>query len=188
MIHPREKRNDSTGWSQILLGSTYYLPHHAPACFHPAVLSLRSSLKYWLPVVLWMTLIFAGSGDSKSGNRSSRLIGPLVRFFVPDVSPDTLEMIILGVRKTAHLTEYTVLAILVWCARRQQRRGEYLTWRWRDARWALLICVLYAATDEWHQSFVPNREAAVHDVFIDAIGATGGLVLVWVVSRWKRKD
>ena len=161
------------------------------ACFHAAVLSLRSLLNllnYWLPVVLWMSLIFAGSGDSKSGNRSSQLIGPFVRFFAPNIAPETLDIIILSVRKTAHLTEYAVLAILVWRARRQPQPREFRIWRWPDARWTLLICILYASTDEWHQSFVPNRESAVHDVFIDAIGATGGLVLIWIVSRWQRKD
>ncbi|MBC8002178.1 MAG: VanZ family protein, partial [Opitutaceae bacterium] len=113
-----------------------------------------------------MILIFAGSGDSKSGNRSSRLIGPLVRFFAPNIAPETLDVIILSVRKTAHLTEYAVLALLVWRARRQPQPGDFPVWRGRDGRWTLLICLLYAATDEWHQSFVPNREAALHDVFI----------------------
>jgi len=158
------------------------------ACFYPAVPSLRSFLKYWLPVMVWMTLIFAGSGDSKSGNHSSRLIGPLVRFFAPNIAPETLDIIILSVRKTAHLTEYAVLALLVWRARCQNQPADLPAWRWPDARWTLLICVLYAATDEWHQAFVPNRESAVHDVFIDTIGAAGGLVLVWIAIRWQRKD
>ena len=174
--------------SQILLGSTYFLPPGGHACFYPDVPSLRLFLKYWLPVVLWMAVIFAGSGDSKSGNHSSRLIEPLVHFFAPNIAPDTLEMIILGVRKTAHLTEYAVLAALVWRARRRPPPGKFPGWRWPDARWTLLVSVLYAASDEWHQSFVPNREAAVHDVFIDTIGAAGGLVLVWIASRWHGKD
>ena len=158
------------------------------ACFHPAVPSLRLFLKYWLPVVLWMTLIFTASGDSNSGNHSSRLIGPLVRFFAPNIAPETLEIIILGVRKTAHLTEYAVLAMLVWRVRRKPPAGELPLWQWPDAWWTMTVCILYAATDEWHQSFVPNREAAVHDVFIDAIGAAGGLLLVWIACRWQGKD
>lgn len=60
--------------------------------------------------------------------------------------------------KTAHLVEYAVLYLLV--------RRALPT----DAR-ALLFCLAYAASDEWHQSFVPGRGPSVRDVLIDGIGA-----------------
>jgi hypothetical protein len=51
---------------------------------------------------------------------------------------------------------------------------------WEKKRWQLawLLAVLYSATDEFHQSFVPGRQAALMDVGIDAFGAAAGLALL----------
>lgn len=47
---------------------------------------------------------------------------------------------------------------------------------------AILIGVLYGASDEFHQSFVPARSAELHDVFVDAIGVVAGVLLaIWVM-------
>ena len=49
---------------------------------------------------------------------------------------------------------------------------------------ALLVAVLYALSDEWHQYFVPGRTASAVDVATDAFGATCGLAIVaWAVGR-----
>jgi VanZ family protein len=45
---------------------------------------------------------------------------------------------------------------------------------------AWLIAVAYGATDEWHQSFVPNRHAEWRDLQADAIGAFAATVAVWL--------
>jgi VanZ family protein len=68
-------------------------------------------------------------------------------------------------RKCAHLTEYAVLAFLL--ARALGREAP-----------ALLLGVLYAASDEFHQSFVRGRHASPVDVAIDAVGLLVGL-LAW---------
>ena len=44
---------------------------------------------------------------------------------------------------------------------------------------AWTIAAAYAATDEWHQSFVPGRSADVHDWYADAIGALVGAGACW---------
>ena len=46
---------------------------------------------------------------------------------------------------------------------------------------AWVVAVAYGVTDEWHQSFVPNRQADVRDVIANAIGA---LVATGVVGAW----
>jgi VanZ family protein len=43
--------------------------------------------------------------------------------------------------------------------------------------WMILICVLYAISDEIHQSFVPGRGPSIIDVFIDSTGAITGIIL-----------
>jgi len=45
----------------------------------------------------------------------------------------------------------------------------------------------YAASDEFHQLFVPSREASVLDVLIDTAGAVFALLLIWFIGRWRRR-
>jgi VanZ family protein len=51
------------------------------------------------------------------------------------------------------------------------------------AAWA--VAVTYGVTDEWHQSFVPNRQADVRDAIANAVGAFGATVVVgaWGIIR-----
>jgi VanZ family protein len=69
--------------------------------------------------------------------------------------------------KAAHVVEYAVLGWLI-----QRARGDRRAW-WQS--W--LIAVVYAATDEFHQSFSPGRAPRVTDVMIDAVGAAMGMVV-----------
>jgi VanZ family protein len=139
-----------------------------------------------MPVIVWMVLIFSGSSDQGSFQHSSRIIGPLLHWLVPNLSHEARENIIFAVRKCAHLTEYAVLALLVWRARRKPVRSDPRPWEWSVAAAALWVAVLYAATDEFHQTFVPSREGCLRDVFIDSTGAIAGLTLLWLLGRWRK--
>jgi VanZ family protein len=145
---------------------------------------LRSFIINWLPAIFWMTVIFSASSDSGSFKRSSRIIEPIVRWLFPHVSENALDWIILVVRKCAHLTEFAILGLLLLRALRRQSCSSASAWQWRQAWMALLLVVLYAATDEFHQLFVPNRQASVVDVLIDSSGAVIGLIVAWLFSRW----
>ena len=139
----------------------------------------------WLPVMVWMLVIFSASSDRASFQHSSRLIGPLVQWFFPRISEQSLHAVILGVRKAAHVTEYAILGVLCWIAFRS--RGQPKQWDWRGARNSLFLVVSYAATDEFHQRFVPSREASLLDVLIDVAGGALGLLFVWIVGRWRKR-
>ena len=65
-------------------------------------------------------------------------------------------------RKGAHLTEYAILMILL-------VRTRIPVWL------ALVFGVLYASSDEWHQTYVEGREGRPRDVLIDTIGLLIGL-------------
>jgi VanZ family protein len=140
-------------------------------------------LKYWLPVLLWMSLIFGFSTDVGSSSHTSRIIGPILRWLIPDISDAAIERVQLVVRKGAHLTEYAILGALAWRAVRQPRREDQRPWQMRYALAAVAIATLFAASDEWHQSTVPSRQGQVSDVFIDGLGASAGLVAVWWIGR-----
>ena len=148
---------------------------------------LRVFLKYWLPIALWTALIFTASGDRQSSQRSSRIIGPLVRWMFPQMAEERVNDIVTGVRKGAHVTEYAILAWLLWRAFRRPVRRDSRPWSWNVALAAWICAVLFATSDEFHQAFVPNREASVRDVFIDATGAALALVAIWAVGRWRKR-
>ena len=144
-------------------------------------------IKFWLPPLLWMSLIFIGSADSGSVNRSSRIIGPLVHWIFPDLSPEAIGTCVLVVRKCAHLAEYAFCAILLWRALRQFTREDTRPWNWREAGWTLVMVFAYACTDEIHQSFVPGRGAAFHDVLLDTLGGALGLLVLWRAGKLSKR-
>jgi VanZ family protein len=138
-----------------------------------------------------MSLVFAASSDSGSGRRSSRFIGPIVRWLVPAISEPALERVVAVVRKAAHVSEYAVLAALLWRARhgmaRERVEGAGMNWNIAHARFALVGSALYAVTDEVHQGFVPNRGPSLGDVFLDTAGAALGLCVVWLYCRVRKR-
>ena len=142
--------------------------------------------KFWLPVLVWFVLIFAASRDTNSFNHSSRIIGPLVKWLLPRLSEAQVADVVFYVRKCAHAFEYAVLAWLFWRAFRHQLGIPSKTWSSRAARFAWLCSAIYAATDELHQCFVPNRQGSAWDVLLDSFGAALGLGIIWIIGRWRR--
>ena len=138
-------------------------------------MTLGSFLKYWLPVLVWMVFIFIGSSDLLSAEHTSRFIGPFLRWFAADVSNATVASIQLVIRKCAHLTEYAILAALFYRALRLHRA--------RVLGAAFVFAGLYAALDEFHQSFVASRTGTAYDVMIDCAGAMIGLVIYRLINR-----
>lgn len=79
------------------------------------------------------------------------------------------------VRKGAHFASYLMLGVLSMNALGMSGvRGLF------RASVALAICVLYAASDEFHQLFVPGRSGEIRDVLIDSSGAALGISLCWL--------
>ena len=91
------------------------------------------------------------------------------------MSPKAIWTILVVARKCAHVTEYTVLALLLWRALRSipTLRAKTLT----VFGAVLLGCALFAASDEFHQTFVKSRTPSVRDVLLDVTGALLGLLI-----------
>jgi VanZ family protein len=136
-----------------------------------------------------MILIFVISTDIGSHRRTSRLIGPLLRWFNPEVSDATIHAVQAVVRKSGHVAGYAILALLLWRGRKMVAGVRPLLSKWdcREACWIVVACALYACTDELHQAFVPTRQGSVLDIVIDTFGAFCGVMLVWLLGRWKRR-
>lgn len=134
----------------------------------------RRKIISWLAVVLWLILIFILSSQPvhKSNGLSKGIAEKIIKN-IEKISPD--KDISLGrfnhyLRKTAHFVAYMVLGILVMNVLKAMGVGGK-----KRIALALLICIVYAITDEFHQLFVPGRGAQVKDVIIDSIGALVGV-------------
>ena len=140
------------------------------------------NFKYWVPVLLWMSFIFWMSTGAFSAQNTSLIIEPILHFLIPSISPEKVAMIHALIRKLGHVTEYFILGILLFRAfRGGSKELRNLLWAFSS----LLVVVLYAASDEFHQSFLPTRTESLFDVGIDTLGGilAQGVSVWWHLSR-----
>ncbi len=141
-----------------------------------------------LLTLLWMGVIFYFS--SQTGADSSQMSGSItnavIRLFIKeyDTLPFQQQIEIYDVtsyiiRKTAHYMEYAVLAMFVYFSFYFFSKRKYLNYSI-----SLLIAILYAISDEFHQSFVANRMAVFKDVIIDSLGALTMILLIAVIESF----
>lgn len=104
----------------------------------------------------------------------------LLRFFVPRISSEEMDFIHTLIRKAGHVIEYFVLGLLLF---RTFRGNSTSLWSWRWSFFAIVAVVLWAASDEFHQSFVSTRTASALDVGIDT---AGGILAQFVAALWHR--
>lgn len=146
--------------------------------------------------LLWMALIFWKSGEPYQ----QQDLKPLLHTFV---SEQTLARLIppveftydgglvsyrnpfhfveFFIRKGGHVTEFFILAALMW--------GMWTaTALRRPTAWGItfVLSVLYAASDEWHQTFVPHRTGHSIDVWVDACGVLLALLIVPYIKKLSR--
>jgi VanZ family protein len=138
----------------------------------------------WIWVVAWMGLIFFFSTDLFSGSQTSRIIGPLLKWFVPDISDDSIAAVQLVARKIAHLLEYAILSILI--CRALVKCGDMQSLPLAALGQSVVFAAVYAALDEWHQSWTDERFGSLLDVAIDSAGATIGAVFFAWYTRPKK--
>lgn len=139
-----------------------------------------SWLKKWWPALLWAGVISTFSTGVFTSEHTSRIIIPILRWLFPRAPIETLQAMHFVVRKCAHFTEYFILSLLVLRAIRAGRRENRLAW----ALLAILLVAGYASLDEFHQSFVPGRTAAVGDVLIDTSGGVAAQLLAALFLLW----
>ena len=114
-----------------------------------------------------MGVIFWMSTGMFSSEHTSQIIVPLLNFLFPGLTPDQIDMIHGLIRKAGHVTEYFLLGILFFHA----FRGNSLQkWHIRWTIYSIIGVVFYAASDEFHQTFVSSRTASLVDFGIDSAG------------------
>ena len=148
------------------------------------VLAVRT-VAWWLATLAWAALIFHLSTPAFGAHRSLPLLARLLEFFDVSVSPTTLGVLNSFIRTLAHLTEYSIFALLLYrsCLGRSP-------WGWhsRLAFWCIVVAALYSVTDEYHQSFTPTRGASAFDCVLDTTGAAVGILLAYLAVRFSSRQ
>ena len=145
----------------------------------------KTQFNPWLWVALWMMIIFLFSTSTFSGENTSRIIGPILKWITPDISSEAVSFIQFLFRKTAHVIEYAILAILL-CNAFIRRMIDFSVTGLMFK--SVLICFIYAVFDEWHQSWTADRIGSLMDVSIDTVGALFGAIIFVCVLNFKSKN
>lgn len=141
---------------------------------------MRTNIQRWIPVIVWCIAIYFFSESSWFTGENTKRVLDMVLSYLPfgGGREEGLPLLNFIVRKLAHLTEFGILAVLVWRALEPMRLAYVGAW---------IFATVYAMTDEWHQSFEPGRTATPKDVVIDSCGALVALIGVFLYMCWKKK-
>lgn len=130
---------------------------------------MRKEVFWWIITILLCGIIFYFTGTQAStGSNTQHIIEKLT-----GLSPEQASNVNFIFRKATHLTAFGLLGICFFMA---LRKKAFLAWE---------ITTIYAATDEYHQSFVPGRTASYKDVIIDSIGC---IIAIFIVRYFLSKN
>jgi VanZ family protein len=140
-------------------------------------------LKRYVPLVLWIGVIFFLSSGQGASGRTSLIIRPILEFLFPNAPEETLVFYHGAIRKCAHFTEYAVLGLLA-CRAFLPRFDSRLIL----AVISLGLVISIASLDEFNQSFNPLRTSSPYDVAIDISGGTVAILLYFFLTRNRRTE
>ena len=138
-------------------------------------------------LVLWMALIFSFSNqkDVDSSKVSDgfidRTVVKIYKIFNENITKEKeneiIEKYTYPIRKLAHYTLYFILGILSFLVVKDYSINKKLI------IYSLLICFLYACSDEFHQLFIIGSSARVLDVMIDTFGSLCGISIFYIFNK-----
>lgn len=148
---------------------------------------MRKKIILFVLLFAWLGLIFYFSSQPSdessilSGKALDLIINIIEKIFNYKFSADKLNYIsvnfLVPLRKLAHFTLYFILGIITYFLNKcffHERKTICFT---------LLICVLYAISDEFHQLFVPGRACEFKDIMLDSFGSAVGSLLIKLIER-----
>lgn len=153
----------------------------------------KAGIIWLIATVIWMAVIFSFSAREADesaamshsvGKEIGRLVIPEFRSWSEDKQEQFAERIDFPVRKCAHASEYAVLGVLILgtaysFSKDTGKKITLISW---------CIGTAYAATDEFHQLFVPGRSCQLRDVCIDGAGVLAGVLLFSLIKHQIKKS
>ena len=151
----------------------------------------KVTILLWGLVITWMMVIFCFSNQPATESQGTsdsvihvalNIAEKIVKIQLSKDTKNTItENVSFVVRKLAHFTVYLILGLLVslLCSRYSLPFKQLLLL-------SILICILYACTDEFHQLFVLGRSGELRDVCIDSLGSSIGILFISVFYRKKK--
>ena len=142
-----------------------------------------SKIHLLLPL-LWMVVIFMLSHQSASiSSGQSGVFVEQLHYIAPSVDQQLLTFL---VRKGAHIFAYFVLGILtfnaLWRVDLSKFKFNY------PVGLSVIVCALYAVSDEFHQLFVSGRSGEIRDIMIDSCAAMIGVFIISIFVRILQKS
>ena len=137
----------------------------------------------YAPLLIWIGVIFFLSSGQASMPETSRFIRPLLEFFFPLASPESLVVFHGYIRKFAHLAEYAVVGFFA--ARAFSTSSiEILRKYWIVL--SLVLVVLIAGLDEFNQSLDSSRTSSIWDVLLDVAGGVLAISFYYLLTGQNR--
>ena len=134
-------------------------------------------------LLLWIILIFGFSQDSGdvSSVKSDGIANVIINI-VSDITGKNLDIDICTfiIRKIAHFTEYMILGLLVINVIK-----DYKTIDTKVLIISIILCFIYACSDEIHQLFVSERSGRITDILIDTAGSFVGIFIYY--KKYKKR-
>jgi VanZ family protein len=122
-------------------------------------MEMLNNIKYWIPAILYMALIFFMSSH-------------------PTPEPVRAVPIYFDI-KVVHIIEYGILSALIFYSLNKTTKIP-LIWQ---LIYAVALTYIYGLTDEFHQVFVPGRSAKLTDTIANFIGASITQATIWGGSK-----
>lgn len=144
-------------------------------------------MKAWIALILWLIVIAIESTTYLSSQNTSRFLYPVLHFLF-GIDYASFEPWHAFLRKCGHVFGYALLSILLFRAWRETLpRMDGGPWTPRWATIAILGTALVASLDEWHQSYLPSRTGAFHDVVLDTCAGVAAQLAIFLYYERSRK-
>jgi len=142
---------------------------------------------YLALIILWMLTVFLFSNQNgeESQKTSNFVTEIVVRILTYNQNISEIQELNLIektgyiVRKFAHFSIYLLGGILI-C----NYINTFDIKTNKKIIISIIIGVLYAAFDEFHQYFISGRSAQILDVCIDSLGIIVGVILISIIKKW----
>lgn len=135
----------------------------------------------WSLLILWMFIIYQASAQPQLDSPG------LFETFIGENYPIVVEFLAQNdywIRKVGHVVVYFILTLLAYWAF-SKYSPYYISGR--PLTWAVAFSILYAISDEYHQSLVPGRHGVYTDVIIDSIGIAFAAGLIYWLRGLKNE-